>query len=251
MARLHDAHLTGMLAYSQASVERNLPHWLPMSMKATITELTDAKTSEVKGSFHELAASWMPSDKVHWVDVEGDVDQLVIKHACLFDVLVIGQFKQQPETSAFTLHTDRIAEWSGRPILLTPPSYEKTSINPCATIAWDGSNSASRAVMSALQLLKSKEQVHVISVDNGKIPTDIEREMLKNQLTRHDISAQFGVLAPKGKSVSNAILDFCRDVDAGLLISGAFGHRRIAENLFGGVTRSLMDNADIPVLMTH
>lgn len=251
MAKKYDAHLTGLLAYSRQSIARGLPGWLSDSMTKSIVELTDTRAQEVQDSFREAVDSSLGSDKLHWIDTQGDPDQMVIRHSRLFDILVIGQYETLPEINEFRFHPDKIAELSGRPLLLAPSGYRKKSINDCAVVAWDGGAPASKAIMGALEILRTKSKVHVVNVLDGRRVGRAEQEALSHQLERHGIQFDFEEVEIKDKSVSGTILDVCRRVDAGVLVSGAYGHSRVSENFVGGVTRDLIGRADIPVLMAH
>lgn len=251
MVKKYDAHLTGLLTYSRASIDRNLPSWFPDTMRAAIAELTDAKALEIRESFMSLVEQSLPADRVHWIDDEGDADNLVIQRSRLFDVLVLGQYERRPEASEFMLHPDAIAERSERPLLLTPTHYAEDHINDCAVLAWDHGNASAKAAMASIPYLKTKQSVHVVTVRDGRPEKPQTSEALRNQLARHGIEARFATLDLLENSISRAIVGFCQEVDAGLLISGAYGHKRVAENLFGGVTKDLMTHTKIPVLMAH
>jgi nucleotide-binding universal stress UspA family protein len=54
-----------------------------------------------------------------------------------------------------------------------------------------------------------------------------------------------------GGGVAGAILDMVREKGAGLLIMGAYEHSKFAEDLIGGVTKSVLKNCPVPVLMAH
>jgi len=42
-----------------------------------------------------------------------------------------------------------------------------------------------------------------------------------------------------------------RDVDADLLVMGAYGHSRFREAILGGATRNMLERTDVPVFMAH
>lgn len=251
MARKYDAHLTGLLAYSRSSIAKGLPGWLSDAMTQSILELTDGRADAVKQGFLEAVGSSVEASRLHWIGTQGDPDQLVIRYSRLFDVLVLGQYETLPEVNEFRLHPDKIAELSGRPLLLTPNGYSKDTINGCAVAAWDGGQAASKAIMSALEILRTKTEVYVVNVRDGRPVRDADNAALHNQLQRHGIRFRFVETGMAERSVSRTILNFCQTVDAGLLVSGAYGHWRVTENFVGGVTRDLISHADVPVLMAH
>jgi nucleotide-binding universal stress UspA family protein len=57
--------------------------------------------------------------------------------------------------------------------------------------------------------------------------------------------------APAGRSIADVIQAKAGDLGADLIVAGAYGHARIRENLFGGVTRDLLERIEIPLLMSH
>ena len=67
----------------------------------------------------------------------------------------------------------------------------------------------------------------------------------------HGISSNVVFLDGKGDSVGEAMLNVCKQEQIGLLVVGGFSHARARELLFGGVTRVLLTQSDIPTLMVH
>jgi nucleotide-binding universal stress UspA family protein len=53
------------------------------------------------------------------------------------------------------------------------------------------------------------------------------------------------------QSVADELLHFAKDEKADLLVAGAYGHSRLGEWVFGGVTRDLMRDSPICVLFSH
>ena len=54
-----------------------------------------------------------------------------------------------------------------------------------------------------------------------------------------------------GVDVGNLLLSRVADIGADMLVMGAYGHSRLREIVLGGVTRHILENATIPVLMVH
>ena len=53
------------------------------------------------------------------------------------------------------------------------------------------------------------------------------------------------------KSIADMLQARAREMRADLIVSGAYSHSRLKERLFGGVTRSLLEKAQFPLLMSH
>jgi nucleotide-binding universal stress UspA family protein len=59
------------------------------------------------------------------------------------------------------------------------------------------------------------------------------------------------VRTPDGMTNGEAVLRCAADLDADLLVKGAYTHSRLRQMIFGGVTRHILQEATIPVLMSH
>ena len=115
-----------------------------------------------------------------------------------------------------------------------------------AAVAWDGSAEAARALRSAAPLLEDCQKVVVLTVTadapSGFPPSDALR-----YLARHGIKAELIELA-KGNSVEETLAEAAAHHHAQLLIMGGYGHSRVREFLFGGVTRYFIEDAAGPAL---
>jgi nucleotide-binding universal stress UspA family protein len=108
-----------------------------------------------------------------------------------------------------------------------------------ALIAWKDTREARRAVVDALPLLCQANEVVVVTVDRDA--DTLTQESIDDVcafLRRHGVTARSKII--KDKHESESLLTFARSIDAELVISGAYGHSRVRELIFGGVTRSLL-----------
>ncbi len=70
-------------------------------------------------------------------------------------------------------------------------------------------------------------------------------------LSRHGISCEMIEVAPHEEGVAAALQAEAATRKAGLLVMGAYGHTRLTERVFGGVTRRMLTGVRIPLLLTH
>ena len=101
-----------------------------------------------------------------------------------------------------------------------------------------------------MPLLRDCEAVHLLTVlveqPKGFPPTDALR-----YLSRHGIKAELHELQ-RGNSVEETLAEEMRRLGGQLLVMGAYGHSRMREFLFGGVTRYFLEDKDGPaLLMAH
>lgn len=116
-----------------------------------------------------------------------------------------------------------------------------------ACIAWDGGEQAAVALRGAIPLLQGCRNLHVLTVLSDEPdsfpPTDALR-----YLSRHDLKAELHEL-PRGMSIEETLAIEARRLGAQLLVMGAYGHTRLREFLFGGVTRYFLEEEGTPPLL--
>jgi nucleotide-binding universal stress UspA family protein len=121
-------------------------------------------------------------------------------------------------------------------------------------VGWNARRESIRAVADALPLLVKAEAVEVLVVDHERDPSGHGQEPgadIARHLARH--GAQVGVLrlSSDGKGVGHLLLSQAAAFGADLLVMGAYGHSHLTEWLFGGVTRAVLREARLPVLMSR
>jgi nucleotide-binding universal stress UspA family protein len=77
-------------------------------------------------------------------------------------------------------------------------------------------------------------------------------EILADHLLRHGVVAQISNWIDTGELLALEALFASLDTqDADLVVAGAFGHSRLFESLFGGVSLDMMRQPTAPILMSH
>lgn len=250
MADKYDAHLTGIVAHSASSVTRNIPNWLSHAMRESITEIIAQRMEELAEKFKAGCSGKIRRDRLHWLDVKQDPDRAVSDYSRMYDITVLGKYENLVAADELVLHPDRIAYDCGRPILVVPKAFRPSSINEKAVVAWDGRRTAARAFFDAMQVLETKSAVEIITVGKPGDSLQPRSIRLETILERHGVEATHRFIPARG-SVSETILSFCDEADAGLLVMGAYQHSKLSEDLFGGVTASALTHARIPLFLSH
>ncbi len=141
---------------------------------------------------------------------------------------------------------------TGRPLLLVPDGAALSPVR--ILIAWRACAEATRAVHDAVPLLLRAHTVRVVralSLDEDIEGIDANDDALLRHLTRHGLKADFEWLPDRDASAGNRILASAQAMHADLIVAGGYGRARAMENLFGGVTRTLLRKAPMPVLFSH
>jgi nucleotide-binding universal stress UspA family protein len=141
---------------------------------------------------------------------------------------------------------------SGRPVLVVPQFAGNASPRRIA-IAWDGSARAARAVKDALPFLIAADLVVAVTITGEK---DLSRMApgadLATYLARHGIkNCKLATLAGTDRDVAARLRLFVAEEDVEMIVMGAFVHSRFREAVLGGVTRSMLDDAPVPLFLSH
>jgi len=140
------------------------------------------------------------------------------------------------------------------PVLVLPDApLDASNIGKRIVIAWNQSREAMNAVRRALPFLKHADQVWITIIDpprHGAERSD-PGGALCQMLVRHGVKAEVSVLARTMPRISDVLARHCRDVNADMLVMGAYGHSRFREAILGGATRNMLETAEVPVFMAH
>ena len=140
------------------------------------------------------------------------------------------------------------------PVLVLPDvPMDASNIGKRIVIAWNQSRESMNAIRLALPFLKKADQVWITIIDPPKHGAERSDPggALCQMLVRHGVRAEVSVLARTMPRISDVLLRHARDVDADMLVMGAYGHSRFRQAILGGATRNMLEKAEIPVLMAH
>ena len=143
---------------------------------------------------------------------------------------------------------------SGRPVLMLDSDGGMTAPAKRVLIAWDGSREAARAGQDSLPFLKAAEDVQIVVVDPDKlddIDTALPGAQLAATLDRHGIRVSIDTIGSGIRSTAQVIEAHVKATNSDLLVMGAYGHPRLRDWLFGGVTRSVMNKVQAPTLLSR
>jgi len=121
-------------------------------------------------------------------------------------------------------------------------------------VAWDGSRGAARALTEALPFLRKAQQARIVTVDRASAPEppgNMQDLDLVRHLAHQGVTSTQRRVAALGRSVSQVLVQEIGDVEADLLVMGAYGHSRARERMFGGVTRDFLAHSPVPLLMAR
>jgi nucleotide-binding universal stress UspA family protein len=190
-----------------------------------------------------LEGRWLLSGEPVVEDIVGEIRTA--------DLAVLGLGNPDPSVSdAQGFRPDDVIVACGRPVLALPIANLPPEIGRNVLLAWDGSRGAGRAMNDALPLLADGASVTVVSVEPDE-PARQSAQSAAAHLRRHGVAAEAREIARAGMAIGDVVLAYCEHLRADLVVAGAFGHSRLRESIVGGVSRTLLHQMMVPVLMSH
>jgi nucleotide-binding universal stress UspA family protein len=139
---------------------------------------------------------------------------------------------------------------SGGPVWVFP-AEEATAHLESVAIAWDGGRAAARAIRDALPVLGQTRHVIIIAATDDKPMDKLPLSDLQRHLSEHGLTVSTELFSRGDRPIGSALQDVARNVGAGLLVMGAYGHNRLREFVLGGATKQVLAHRKLPVLMSH
>jgi nucleotide-binding universal stress UspA family protein len=211
-------------------------------------KLMQARLAEKEVWFRDLAGSNLRKPEWRWaLDFPAKV---LAREARAADLIVIGQ---KPEWGSYqSVDPGGAILKMGRPTLVVP---EGTGTLRAQRIVfgWKDAREARRAARDALPFFQKSTRVTIVEAcEAGEEKTALERlDDVVRYLSRHQVKSVARVTTRENGSGAAQLLDIAREDGADLLVTGAYGHSRLDEGVFGGVTRELVSSSPICCLMSH
>lgn len=139
----------------------------------------------------------------------------------------------------------------GTPVLVAPERVAPAPRFRHAVVGWNGSRESKRALDDAMVLLKTCAQTDLVVVEGRGGPIDCDLSSLIGHLERHGITAAAWRIKARDEGVAAALRRHCEHRRADLLVLGAYSHSRAGEQIFGGVTRSLLRDPPVATFVSH
>ncbi len=254
LAAREGAHLTGS---AMSGVPRFMYAGDPFDASGAIIgdylELAAKRANQALDQFDEITAR-MGLSSVERRNSKDDEYSALCLQARYADLVVLGQAMPGGGEAAMLRDLpEHVILHSGKPVLVVPYAGDFPTLGERPLVAWDGSLEAAHAVAAALPLLKRSGKV-TLAVFGAEPGYDAHGEEpgadIALYLARHGVKVEVQRL-PDPVDVGNAILSLAADLNADLLVMGAYGHSRLRQVLVGGATRTILESMTLPVLMAH
>lgn len=208
----------------------------------------------------EAAEAWVTArldrESIRW-SMTGTVLQNAALHRYLSlrlrfcDLVVLPR----PYQDATSNEAEQIAEAclfeAERPVLMMPDGSELPREDGRIVMGWNDGAEALAAARAALPFLQAASQVDICVIDpprHGEGRSD-PGGLLAQYLMRHGVKSEVAVMARTEESIGNILMRKAQETGAEMIVTGAYGHSRLREAVFGGTSRDLLSNAQLPLFM--
>ncbi len=175
-------------------------------------------------------------------------------HAYYADVVVIAQPRPEGRTDRPPGLGESLILTSGRPIVMFP-SVSTVSRIRRILVGWNARRESIRAVADAMPALMKAEAVEVLVIDHERTAGHGQEPAAEvaRHLARRGVKVETRRLssAKEKEEVGRLLLSQAAIFGADLLVMGAYGHSQLREWMFGSVTRTVLREAGLPVLMSR
>lgn len=185
----------------------------------------------------------------NWIDVTGPLAVALKRAAGIADLIVVSRKLDSAAAPDMRRVASQVVIGSGRAVVAVPEGAEGFQAAGVALVAWDGSDEAMKAMQTAVPLLQLAKTVRIFEVNDRSIQTPAEEAAA--YLSRHGIHADIARLTPSMLTVAEEIIAEAALNGADYIVMGGFGHSRIVEALVGGVSRDMLTESPVPILLAH
>ncbi len=219
--------------------------YIPPTEIDIIRESEDKARAVVEARMQREGVPW------DWRHSDGEVVHCLLSASRLTDVVIVSLPAQGRRSAGDPLPiVPGLAISSRAPVIAIPVAARGFQCLGRAMVAWDGSHEASVALCASRPLLALASEVHVVAVEE-KAKRDFPPFDANEYLSRHGISSEIHEWPRKGRSVEEALAAAAAELRIDWIAMGAFGHSRLRETIFGGVTRYLLSEGQVPLLLAH
>jgi nucleotide-binding universal stress UspA family protein len=244
------AHVTGVVWHGRLPIESRHRAYLSRDVVEMLVGREDAAARAIRADFEARVAAGGDPARATFIDLHEMEDFSLPRQARFHDLVVMSRHAAEVGHEHAEVRPDVIALHSGRPIVTVPDSFSGT-LPAHVLLAWDGKRAAGRALGDLLHVIGGIGRVTVLTVAPAPEAPAQAADELVALLGRHGIEARRVYENAPRKRIARAILDSCASTGADMLVMGAYEHSKFTEDLWGGVTRDILADAHLPVLMSH
>lgn len=247
------SHVVALVGVSVVTPSAAAWAYYPAGVYETLNEVAQATTAALAQAVdqrlsREAVAHEIRRSDSFWLTST----ELAAMHARYSDLVVLGLGRplQDADTRVFS----GVLSGGGRPVLVVPSGTSSGATYGHVVVAWKPSREATRSVHDAMPMLEQARSVDVVMIEpemGQGAHDDLAGCDIATHLARHGLAVNVVRRPRAAQSTGESILLHAQQCQADLIVAGGYSRARALEQLFGGVTRYLLENATIPVFFSH
>ncbi len=192
--------------------------------------------------FNEIVSQYKIETKYCRIGKYFSIDEIE-SESFYCDLVILGS----PETRILpdSLTAEQILLKIGIPTVVIPAKWHAKSGEKNIVIAWNASHVVRKAIMDALPIIMTADAVRLLVIDNPNLDPNSGKDIV-DYLNKQNIKADIQHVASHDLSIAETIIEHAEELDASLVIMGAYSRSRFTEMFLGGVTKELFFG-EVPV----
>lgn len=191
-------------------------------------------------------AGQFPNSPANWQDIVGTEAGQIKQHAADAALLVMAAPVER--TRGHALQAFHTALFDVRKPLLAVPAAHRAAKVDRILVGWQNNEATRRAIEAAAPWLRQAATIEVIRVGEAESG---ELAAAGQFLADIGVRAPARAVAEDGLSDGDRLLAEAAAMQADWLVMGAYRHNRIVEWALGGVTRTVLREAKLPLFLVH
>jgi len=206
--------------------------------------------ARLKAMEQEFQTVTKDDQRASWRGYVGDSTTEVALHSRAADLVVAtSSATQSPSRSRGIVDPGALILSAGRPVLI--PTDDLAAVQTDGVvIGWKDTREARRAVVDAMPFLVAAKDVAVVTVEEDQVASASAVDVARF-LTTHGVKAHPVVIDVGASQTADALEAIAAEIGANLIVAGGYGHSRLREWAFGGVTRSLLAQGGLHRLFSN
>jgi nucleotide-binding universal stress UspA family protein len=253
LAVQQQSHVIGLYVIPAPAVYPAVGPYVVPEVFDGLTRYFEEQLKDAKGKFD--AAVQRSKLTGQWLEVKAltpVMSETVSEIGRIADLIIVSEANRDGKNGVELDFVENLILGTGRPLLILPRSSGADLNTDRIVCAYDGSKEAARALHDAIPLLQRSKDVRLFWVDPDSDPArPPPGSDMAESLRRHGIEATAESLPSGGINPAEVVVAKGRELGAGMVVMGAYGHSRIREFVLGGATRHALANITIPLLMSH
>lgn len=198
----------------------------------------------------ELEHEGVPWD---WRFVYGIAPNRLLEASPLADLVIVGPVEAGESGRGPSALVGDLVLKASVPVLVVPGDTASLDVSAPMLVAWNGSAEAAHALRAAVPLLACSCKVTLVSIaeDSDKERFDFPATEGARYLSRHGIGCDMVEIPRGGSKIADALASAAQLRECSLMVMGAYGQSRLAELIMGGVTRRILSDPPLPILLAH